>query len=212
MKWTLLSAILLSTSPLLSAPVIFGEYIEVRSPASWLASSGQMSEMRAAGELALLGWIVQTGSWDGVELKGLSVALAVRAEGSLCPQNAARARSLIYVDERASKRQESALVSMVRSLAGNWLQNVVDTRRLPITYTQKNEDSILQVGREVKIKVRASHHACDLQLEGELSAEPPLAAMDHAHTAEVESCEYRAPGLDLGPSQPKSALVSEFSL
>ncbi len=58
---------------------------------------------------ALVGWHIDKGNDEGVELSGLNVALAVHAPGHMAttPWNVA-----VYVDERASKEQHGSLMKI----------------------------------------------------------------------------------------------------
>jgi len=218
MRWIITCVLFLSTSQLFPAPVILGDYLEARSPASW--TDGQ-SGIRTSGEVALLGWIIREGSWNGTDLKGLTVALALRARGSLSEGSPEGMRAVIYLDEMASEEQGDALISMARTLAGKFFQNVVATRRVRIIRDGTEEGALLKIGDgenggiRARIQARVSaHHACDIQLEGESGVQPPLAGADHFQSAGNVEFTYRAPGLDLNPGhqEMQSALVGEFSL
>src|SRR2546422_416613 len=135
-----LAGALLFAASLHAAPTVFGEYVEARTCDVWTGPCFANSEMNTTGELGILGWVVRQGSWAGHELRGLSLAIAVRAEGTLSTTNEGKVRAVVYIDEKASEDQGRALVSMARTLAGKYLQNVVDTRRAKITYARDGEE------------------------------------------------------------------------
>jgi hypothetical protein len=208
-----LAAVLVSTG-LRASPTIFGEYIEARTCDVWTGPCFSNAEINNCGEMAVMGWVVRQGNWDGVELKGLSVALAVRAEGTLCTANEGKARAVVFVDEKAGEDEGKALVSMARALAGKYLLNVVDTRRVKITYERKGEEATLAVGDLAKVRTRALIACCDAHCGNEELAYPALSRTDHVACAKSVEHHFTGQGLDARWSDPmkRSAMLGEFSL
>src|SRR5947208_3945428 len=66
-----------------SAQQIRGDYLETRSADVYTGQCFANGEVNLVGNEAILAWRVQSGSWDGVPLEGLTVAAAVRAKGTL---------------------------------------------------------------------------------------------------------------------------------
>src|SRR5262249_39915472 len=62
---------------------IYGNYIEARTADVYTGPCFANSEAGLIGELAVFGWKVEKGSWQGVDLDGLSVVAAVRASATL---------------------------------------------------------------------------------------------------------------------------------
>src|SRR6266571_3180975 len=58
---------------------------------------------------ALLAWHVDRGGFEGVSLDGLNVAIAVHAPGHMAHT---KWNAAVYVDDKASSEQESALVKI----------------------------------------------------------------------------------------------------
>ena len=61
---------------------IRGQYIETRSADVYTGQCFANGEVNLVGDEAILAWHVQSGSWDGVPLDGLTVAAAVHATGA----------------------------------------------------------------------------------------------------------------------------------
>ena len=75
-----------------------------------------------------MAWKVTEGSWEGVDLSGLSVAAAVRGTTTFSEDRPEQALSVMIVDERADDRQRVALVKMAQRLGGTRLGQVVDVK------------------------------------------------------------------------------------
>jgi len=204
----------LSASALLAGPTVFGEYIEARTCDVWTGPCFSNSEINTTGEMAVLGWTVRQGSWDGTDLAGLAIAVAVRAEGTLSTPREGKARALVFIDEKATEAQGKALVSMARALAGKYLENVVDTRRASISYERAEEEAILTVGEVAKIRTRPLSACCDMHCGNEEVAYPALSKTNHVACAKSVEHRFVGSGLDARWSDPlkRSAMLGEFSL
>lgn len=122
---------------LLSAAEIRGQYLESRTCDIYTGPCFANAEMTLAGKEAVLAWKVEEGSWAGTDLAGLSVALVVKADGTLgtdgvFEQTASETSSVILVDEQATAEQEVALVAFVKDAAAEFTTNVQEVERTPI--------------------------------------------------------------------------------
>jgi hypothetical protein len=207
-------AMALVTSALSASPTIFGEYVEARTCDVWTGPCFSNSEINNCGEMAVLGWMVRQGNWDGVELKGLSVAIAVRADGTLSTPGEGKVRAVVYLDEKAGEAEGKALLSMARSLAGKYLLNVVDTRRVKIAFERNGEEVVLSVGEVARIRTRALVACCDMHCGNEEIAYPALSRADHVACAKSVEHFFTGSGLEARWSDPmkRSAMLGEFSL
>jgi hypothetical protein len=79
----LIGAGVLTFTTSLFAQQIRGDYVETRSADVYTGQCFANGEVNLVGNEAILAWHVQSGSWDGVPLEGLTVAAAVRAHGTL---------------------------------------------------------------------------------------------------------------------------------
>src|SRR5437867_8700046 len=64
-----------------SAQQIRGDHLETRSADVYTGQCFANGEVNLVGNEAILAWHVQSGSWDGVPLEGLTVAAAVGRKG-----------------------------------------------------------------------------------------------------------------------------------
>src|SRR5207247_8088343 len=102
------------------AQQIHGDYIETRSADVYTGSCFANGEVNLVGNEAILAWHVQSGSWDGVPLEGLTVAAAVRAKGTLGDpyENPYPAKAVLLVDDQASAQQRAALTNFAKHMGG----------------------------------------------------------------------------------------------
>src|SRR5215468_10434599 len=118
----------------LLAQQIRGDYIETRSADVYTGQCFANGEVNLVGREAILAWHVQNGSWDGVSLEGLTIAAAVRANGTLGDpyESPYPATAVLLVDDQATPQQSAALVNFAHHMGGELLQNVDQTIATPM--------------------------------------------------------------------------------
>src|SRR5712691_9374966 len=86
---------------------IYGDYIEARTADVYTGPCFANSEGGLVGELAVFGWKIEKGSWQGVNLDGLSVVGAVKAKSTLGDvyHSSYPVKAVLIVDERATPEQ-----------------------------------------------------------------------------------------------------------
>src|ERR1700752_4927947 len=96
-------SVLVFLSILASAEQIRGDYIETRSADVYTGQCFANGEVNLVGNEAILAWHVQSGSWSGVPLDGLTVGAAVEARATLGDPyaNPYPAKSVLLVDDQA---------------------------------------------------------------------------------------------------------------
>src|SRR5205814_4828122 len=106
-----------------SAQQIRGDYLETRSADVYTGQCFANGEVNLVGNQAILAWHVQSGSWDGMKLDGLTVAAAVRARSTLGDPyaNPYPAQAVLIVDEEANPQQRAALVAFAKQMGGELL-------------------------------------------------------------------------------------------
>src|ERR1022692_2214834 len=99
----LLCVVLLAFSTSAIAQQIRGDYLETRSADVYTGQCFANGEVNLVGDEALLAWHIQTGSWNGVPLDGLTVAAAVHARATLGDPyaNPYPAQAVLIVDDQA---------------------------------------------------------------------------------------------------------------
>jgi hypothetical protein len=187
----------LSTS--LFAQQIRGDYIETRSADVYTGQCFANGEVNLVGKEAILAWHVQTGSWDGVPLDGLTIAAAVRAQATLGDPyaNPYPAQSVLLVDDQATPLQSAALISFAKQMGGELLKNVDQTISAPMEMIVNHERhgvALLRAGQFATIQTRSlgeHDHVCG----NEVTFYPPLTQVSHSMPAVAVTDAYRGPGL-----------------
>src|SRR5689334_9799185 len=139
--WTLLlAAAALLPAAGLPKNSVRGSYVEARTADVYTGPCFAMSEVNLTGNLAVMGWHVEQGSYDGVKLDGLSVMGVVLANSTLGdPMTSVYpVKAVMIVDEKASVEQQVALRRFAQRMAGDLLQNVVKMEVSPISFDVAN--------------------------------------------------------------------------
>jgi len=102
---------------------IRGEYIEARTADVYTGPCFANSEVELSGDLAVLGWKIEKGSFQGVALDGLSVMGVIRAQGTLGDfmHPTVATKAVIIVDQRANVEQRIALQHFAQRMSGTRL-------------------------------------------------------------------------------------------
>jgi hypothetical protein len=186
----------------LPARNISGNYIEARTADVYTGPCFANGEVEQVGQEAVFGWKIKNGSWQGVDVTGLSVVGVVRAEhtiGNLAePVN--RAKAVLIVDEKATAEQRAALQSFAKKQAGDLLKDVIAVAAAPIDFAVENGNIHggavrLTAGSLAEIKTRAMN-AADHVCGNEDVYYEPLTKLDHAMP--TYSLENSYQGDDLG--------------
>src|SRR6266851_2263826 len=92
---------------------IYGDYIEARTADVYTGPCFANSEAGLIGNLAVFGWKVDKGSWQGVNLDGLSVMGVIHASSTLgdVSRTVYPVKAVLIVDDRADADQRLALKS-----------------------------------------------------------------------------------------------------
>jgi hypothetical protein len=96
---------------------------------------------------------IDTGSVDGVDVSGLTLAVAVHIPGNVLKGNW---RVMVFVDERATPQQEQALTQAFSGKLGGPLADfaqlfgeIVGVQRAPITFQVDQGKGHLQIGADI---------------------------------------------------------------
>jgi hypothetical protein len=197
-------------------PQILGEYVEARTCDVWTGPCFANGEINLRGDNAILVWVVRKGSWDGVELKDLSIVAVLDAEGTLTTNAEGKVKTVVYVDDRATDEQGKALISMAVALSPKYLKDIVKVEKKKIAYSREDQRVDLKVGdlAEVKIKTATFSGHCDSVCGNESSFYPSLAKLAHVECAKTIDNAYSGSALGLTWSDPnkRSAMLGTFSL
>jgi Protein of unknown function (DUF1326) len=216
---TFIGALCLSACAALAGAAVSGDYIEVRSADVYTGPCFANSQVDLEGKQAILAWRIQKGSWQGVNLDGLSVLAVVQARATLGDpyHNPYPAKAVLIVDRRANAAERHALEAMVRSEAGNLVRDVVRVDTAPIQLNVGRGDEhgsvSLEAGNLVRIRTRslcAGDHICG----NEEVYYPPLVQTAHAMPAFTLEDAFRGQGLgsEWTRADSRSAYVGTFAL
>ncbi len=197
---------------------IHGQYVEARTADIYTGPCFANSEVELTGNLAVLGWRIDKGAWQGVALDGLSVMGVVRTDNTLgdyMHPEVVNARAVIIVDERATPEQRIALSQFAKHMGGDLLVNVVRTDARPITFTSgdmHSRQAKMVAGELAKVETRALEDT-DKICHNEEVWYQPLTQLDHAMAAYTVEQSYQGKGLNTTWSYPgkRSAYVGTFS-
>src|SRR5437588_9586899 len=111
-----------------------GEYVEARTADVYTGPCFANSEVGLAGELAVMGWRIDQGTFDGVNLDGLSVMGVIHASGTLGDVTATvfPVKAVLIVDDRANADQRLALKNFAQKMGGDLLADQVRVEYQPI--------------------------------------------------------------------------------
>lgn len=208
---------LLALSTAVYAQQIRGEYIETRSADIYTGQCFANGEVNLVGNEAILAWHVEEGSWNGVSLAGLSVAAAVRAQGTLGDpyENPYPAQAVVMVDDQASLAQQAALVAFARQMSGELLSHVAQVIAVPVELvvsSEKHGVAWLRAGRLATVQTRSIgefDHVCG----NEVTFYPPLTPTAHSMPAVAMTDSYQGPSLGVAWEShgKRSAFVGTFA-
>ncbi len=204
-------------SVLASAEQIRGDYVETRSADVYTGQCFANGEVNLVGNEAILAWHVQSGSWDGVSLEGLTVSAAIEARATLGDPyaNPYPAKSVLIVDDQASQQQRAALIAFAHQMGGELLRNTEQVISAPMELVVSPEHhgvASFRAGRFASVQTRSlndTDHLCG----NEVTFYPPLTQVSHSMPAVALTDSYRGPGLgvDWETHGKRSAFVGTFS-
>lgn len=214
----LLFVLLLFVVPSVLAQQIRGDYIETRSADVYTGQCFANGEVNLVGNEAIMGWRVNQGSWDGVDLGGLSVVAVVRAKATLGDPyaNPYPTKSVLVVDDHATAAQKQALLSFVHHMTGRLTDHVEHVISAPVDLAvihERHGAAVLRAGDFVTVQTRPINHG-DMICGNEVTFYPPLTKTSHAMPAVATRDEYRGPGLNdtWSISGKRSAFVGSFAM
>lgn len=218
----LLPAVSLSAAGAMEAPLakstVRGEYMEARNADVYTGACFANAEEGLVGDLAVLGWKIDKGSFNGVSLSGLGVVGVVRAQSTLGSKfgEPAQTRAVLLIDSRANTAQRQALQAFAQRMGGRLLQHVVSVEYQPVDMEIKDgnihlAEATLTAGPVARITTRALGET-DQICHHEQVWYQPLTQLDHAMPAYTITSSYR--GHDLGAQwntcEKRSAFVGSF--
>jgi hypothetical protein len=195
-----------------------GSYVEARTADVYTGPCFANGEVGVSGDLAVLGWKIDKGTWQGTQLDGLAVVAAVSASGTLGDVNRTvyPVKAVLIVDDRANPEQRLALKGFAQQMAGDLLRDIVRIDASPISLTLDGNNphhaaASLTAGPLAQITTRAIEGGDDICHNEEVWY-PPLSKVDHAMPAFTLASTFKGEGLGTVWSSPgkRSAFVASF--
>lgn len=198
---------------------IHGEYLESRNADVWVGACFANAEIGTVGDQAIMAWRIAGGSWNGVQLAGLSVVGVVKAAATLGSNydNPYPAKAMLIFDSKANDEQRAALTAFVKAMGDKLYENIVQTTSAPISFVMEYQGEHPMVGQMkagdlAAIRTRLvsdKDHICgheDVFFQ-------PLAATLHAmpSVALVDSFKGEGLGVSWTLSDKRSAFVGTFA-
>lgn len=197
-----------------------GNYIEARTADVYTGPCFANSEVDLVGNLAVFGWQIEKGQFQGVKLDGLSVVGVVKASSTLgnVSGNAYPVQAVLIVDEKANPEQRLALRGFAQRMGGDLLTDIVRVEYQPIAFDVKdgnvhNAAAKLTAGTLAEIETRGINNG-DHLCSNEITWYRPLTKTTHAMPAYALAHSYKGKGLNTTWSSPekRSAFVANFEL
>jgi len=201
-----------------SAAQIQGEYLESRSCDVYTGPCFANAEMDLAGKEAVMAWRVEQGSWNGVDLSDLGVAVVAHSEKTMgdtgvFKMKAGRIRAVILVDERATADQRAALAAFAKHSAADFTKEVTSIIAAPITLENDHVagNGPFRAGDLAKIETRGLKKG-DCVCTNETVFYQPLTKIENAHPAYAQTTSYTGVGLDVKftMKEKRSAFLGTF--
>lgn len=195
-----------------------GTYVEARTADVFTGACYAHSEVNLVGHEAVMGWMIDNGSYGGVELKGLGVVGVLKANATLgdVHNSAYPVKSVIIVDEKATPEQKSALIAFAKRQAGDLLSDVVkvESRPMSLNIADNNIHAVrvkFTAGDLAKIETRPLEEGDKICRHEEVWYSP-LTNVDHAMPAYALAHRFDGQGLGINWSSPekRSAFVGTF--
>ena len=197
-----------------------GEYIEARSADVYTGPCFANSEVGLAGDLAVMGWKIDAGSFQGVSLDGLSVMGVIHASNTLgnVTDSVYPVKAVLVIDDRANAEQRLALKAFAQKMGGQLLADVVRVEYQPIEFSLADNSvhsrqAIMKAGEMVKLETRPLTER-DQICHNEAVYYEPLTPTEHAMPAYTVANGYSGKGLGTtwNYSSNRGSFVGTFQL
>ena len=137
-----------------------GSYVEVRTAEVFTGGCLMSSEAETTGRQAMLAWKVEHGTLNGVSLDGFTIIAVVVGDKNLGIHELGGAKPLsrtaLFVDDRATPAQRTALLGMAKKLSGDLMGTIVSIQPAPIQFADQGHDIAVTAP---KIAMNVGKHA-----------------------------------------------------
>ena len=206
----------LAAVPLLAAGPrgVTGAYVEARTAEVFTGGCIMNSEAETMGKEAVLAWKVDRGSFNGIAVDGLAVVAALAGDRNLgmteMGGEAPAVRSAVFVDARASRAQQIALVAMASALSRGLVGTIVQVTPAPITFADRGSEIEVTAPQLV---LEVNKHMTHDPTCGAQQWFHPLAALDASTIGVADQHLYTGSSLGTKWSDPnkRSAFFGTFA-
>jgi hypothetical protein len=218
MKRTIVAAALISlaVSPLLAGgkSTVNGSYVEARTAEVFTGGCIMNSEAETVGKQAVLAWKVDRGSFNGINIDGLSVVAAVSGDRNLGMTEMGgekpTVRTAMFVDQRANAAQQIALVAMANELSKGLVGTIVQVTATPISFADHGSEINVSAGQ---VALDVNKHMTHDPTCGAMQWFHPFATVDEAEMGVADRHLFTGSALGTKWSDPnkRSAFFGTFS-
>jgi len=189
-----------------------GDYIEARSASVYAGPCHYSNEVVTEGRNATMAWRFASGSWNGVDLSGLSAVAVVMADDNLAQDEKTR-RSVLYLDARANALQTAALRDLFAQKFAAILGKVTATRAVATQVSNDGLNFSVRAGQAVSLDV--NRYACNHCTQDAQIWYQPLAAAENVLVGKTVKTMFRDAALERSwndAQEANSAFVGTFVL
>ena len=146
-------ALALVASAANAAPAVSGDYVESRSANVFVGPCHHEGEIVTAGRNAVLAWNITSGEFNGVDLSGVTALAVVAADRSLMLDEAKKV-SVLYVSDKATEAQRTALVAFLKEKAPTALGELAGVKSAALTFDAAGENYRVNAAGIADLKIR----------------------------------------------------------
>ncbi len=148
-------AILLAASLPGWAALPGGEVIELHECELYTGGCTASAQSTLEGRALVRVWQFSSGSWEGVDFDGLTVAAVETSEANLAAERSAASRAVLYVNPETSETQRAALVAWAQDQALGRGADVVAVRAEPIRVNGRGDQREIAIGEVAAIRTES---------------------------------------------------------
>ena len=218
MTRAIIAAALISAavSPLLAGgkSTVTGAYVEARTAEVFTGGCIMNSEAETVGKQALLAWKVDRGSFNGINIDGLSIVAAVSGDRNLGMTEMGGEKPTVhtamFVDQRANAAQRIALVAMANELSKGLVGTIVQVTPTAIQFADHGSEISVSADQ---IALNVNKHITHDPTCGAMLWFHPLATSDDATVGVANQHLFTGSALGAKWSDPnkRSAFFGTFS-
>jgi hypothetical protein len=144
-----------------------GSLLEIHSCEVYAGPCVVSSESPQEGRYMVRAWDFNGGSFNGIDLKGLQVAVLQSSPDNLAEANSKSGDAVVYLPEGATQIQRDALLAWLKSSQTDFHPAKLQTRVVPLQFTKSDKGYAFSAGDFVLVKT-ASMNECAMGNCGEM--------------------------------------------